>query len=122
MRDGERGESVEAARGFGMTNRPPSFSLDCLTLPDVAPVDLIRVAAEVGYGSFSLWVQPPAMYDVMLATSAMTADLARAIETLLDDPQYRKRLGDCARASVIDEFSWQAHTERIVNRLRVLCE
>jgi sugar phosphate isomerase/epimerase len=57
----------------------PSLSLDCLTLPDVAPVDLIRVAAEAGYGSFSLWVQPPAMYDVMLATPAMTSDLARAI-------------------------------------------
>lgn len=62
-----------------MTDRTPSLSLDCLTLPDVAPVDLVRIAAEAGYGSFSLWVQPPAMYEVMLATPAMTADLARAI-------------------------------------------
>jgi sugar phosphate isomerase/epimerase len=62
-----------------MTDRTPSLSLDCLTLPDVAPIDLVRVAAEVGYGSFSLWVQPPALYDVMLATPVMTADLARAI-------------------------------------------
>jgi sugar phosphate isomerase/epimerase len=62
-----------------MTNRTQSLSLDCLTLPDVAPVDLIRVAGEVGYGSFSLWVQPPAMYDVMLARSSMSADLARVI-------------------------------------------
>ena len=62
-----------------MPDGAPSLSLDCLTLPDVAPVDLIRIAADVGYASFSLWVQPPAMYDVMLATSAMTADLARAI-------------------------------------------
>src|SRR5690349_13332074 len=62
-----------------MTDGTRSLSLDCLTLPDVAPIDLIRVAADVGYGSFSLWVQPPAMYDVMLATSAMSADLARAL-------------------------------------------
>jgi sugar phosphate isomerase/epimerase len=45
----------------------------------VAPVDLVRIAADVGYGSFSLWVQPPAMYDVMLATPDMTEDLAREI-------------------------------------------
>jgi sugar phosphate isomerase/epimerase len=56
------------------------FSLDCLTLPDVAPLDLVRIAAESGYGWFSLWVQPPAMYEVMLATPAMAADLARAID------------------------------------------
>ncbi len=62
-----------------MTSRPRSLSLDCLTLPDVAPVDLLRVADEVGYGSISLWVQPPAMFEVMLATHAMSADLTRAL-------------------------------------------
>jgi sugar phosphate isomerase/epimerase len=67
---------------MGMTDRAPSLSLDCLTLPDVAPVDLVRIAADVGYGSFSLWVQPPAMYDVMLVTTGMTADLARVIADL----------------------------------------
>jgi sugar phosphate isomerase/epimerase len=62
-----------------MTDRARQLSLDCLSLPDVTPVHLVRIAAEAGYGSFSLWVQPPAMYDVMLATSAMTADLTRVI-------------------------------------------
>ncbi len=62
-----------------MTERQRSLSLDCLTLPDVAPVDLVRVAGEVGYGSVSLWVQPPAMFEVMLATAAMSDDLAHAL-------------------------------------------
>jgi sugar phosphate isomerase/epimerase len=55
------------------------FSLDCLTLPDVAPVELVRAAGDAGYASFSLWVQTPAMHEVMLATPAMVADLSGAI-------------------------------------------
>jgi sugar phosphate isomerase/epimerase len=55
------------------------FSLDCLTLPDVSPIDLVRVAGEAGYESFSLWVQPPAIYEVMLATPAMAKDLASSM-------------------------------------------
>jgi sugar phosphate isomerase/epimerase len=55
------------------------FSLDCLTLPDVRPIDFVRAAGEAGYESFSLWVQSPAIYEVMLATPAMAKDLARAI-------------------------------------------
>jgi sugar phosphate isomerase/epimerase len=61
-----------------MMDRRP-LSLDCLTLPDVGPVDLVRIAAGAGFGSFSLWVQPPAMYDVMLATAAMADDVARVM-------------------------------------------
>jgi sugar phosphate isomerase/epimerase len=55
------------------------FSLDCLTLPDTAPIDLVCAAGEAGYDSFSLWVQPPAMYEVMLATPAMAKELAAAM-------------------------------------------
>src|ERR1700761_4287144 len=56
-----------------------SLSLDCLTLPDVAPVDLVRIASEAGYGSISLWVQPPAMFEAMQATASMRGDLAQAL-------------------------------------------
>jgi sugar phosphate isomerase/epimerase len=62
-----------------MTRPTRSLSLDCLTLPDVTPVDLVRIAGEVGYGSISLWVQPPAMFEAMQATSAMTGELTRAL-------------------------------------------
>jgi sugar phosphate isomerase/epimerase len=57
----------------------PALSLDCLTLPDVPPVELVRIAGETGYGAISLWVQPPVMFEAMLATPAMAADLAQAL-------------------------------------------
>lgn len=47
-----------------------AFSLDCLTLPDVTPIELIRIAAKTGYGSVSLWVQPPALFAPMLVNPA----------------------------------------------------
>ncbi len=56
------------------------LSLDCLTLPDVAPADLIRIAGDAGYTSISLWVQPPAMSPLMLATPDMAAGLRRALD------------------------------------------
>ena len=55
------------------------FSLDCLTLPDVGPVELFGIAAQAGYASASLWVQAPAIYPVMLATPDRRGDIARAI-------------------------------------------
>jgi len=56
-----------------------AISLDCLTLPDVSPVDLFGIAADAGFALASVWVQPPAVYPVMLASPAMQADIARAI-------------------------------------------
>ena len=44
--------------------------LDCLTLPDVNPVDLIGIAADAGYGFVSLWAQEPAMYPPMAPWAA----------------------------------------------------
>jgi sugar phosphate isomerase/epimerase len=57
----------------------PHLSLDCLTLPDVKPVELIAVAAQADFQSFSLWVQPPAMFPPMLATSTQHRDIAKAM-------------------------------------------
>lgn len=56
-----------------------TISLDCLTLPDATPVELIEYAAKAGYGSISLWVQPPALFPPMLATPAMLRDIASAL-------------------------------------------
>ncbi|TXG93705.1 MAG: hypothetical protein E6R09_18665 [Rhodocyclaceae bacterium] len=55
------------------------ISLDCLTLPDATPIELIEYAAQTGYGSISLWVQPPALFPPMLATPAMARDIASAL-------------------------------------------
>ena len=56
-----------------------AFSLDCLTLPDLGPIDLVRVAGLAGYGSVSLWVQPPALHAPMLAVPAMAEALLVAL-------------------------------------------
>lgn len=55
------------------------FSLDCLTLPDTRPVELVRAAGTAGFDLISLWVQPPAMYEPMQATTAMADELAGAL-------------------------------------------
>lgn len=56
-----------------------TISLDCLTLPDVSPIELFGIAAEAGFTSASLWVQPPALFPTMLASPDMMADIGRAI-------------------------------------------
>ena len=56
-----------------------SLSLDCLTLPDVSPIDLCSIAASAGFSAVSLWVQPPALYPVMLADRATKTELRRYI-------------------------------------------
>ena len=38
------------------------LSLDCLTLTDTAPPDVIRAAADAGFELVSMWVQPPPIY------------------------------------------------------------
>lgn len=40
----------------------PRLSLDCLTLTDTAPVDLIHAAAAAGFDLVSLWTGEPAVY------------------------------------------------------------
>ncbi|KPH66509.1 sugar phosphate isomerase/epimerase family protein [Novosphingobium sp. ST904] len=67
----------------------PKFSLDSLTLTDTEPMELIEAAAEAGFGTISLWVQPPALYPSSACTAEKEADCARrirdtgiAIETL----------------------------------------
>lgn len=56
-----------------------ALNLDCLTLPDASPVELIHIARDAGYASVSLWVQAPAMYDAMLATRAMKDAIRAAL-------------------------------------------
>jgi sugar phosphate isomerase/epimerase len=53
----------------------PGLSLDCLTLLDQAPGDLVRIAGQCGYALVSLWVQAPVLPFGVLAVPAMAADL-----------------------------------------------
>ncbi len=56
-----------------------TLSLDCLTLSELPPAEMIRVAADAGYSGVSVWVQPPALPGGVLATPEMAADIERAI-------------------------------------------
>lgn len=44
------------------------LSLDCLTLTDTSPADLIRSAGAAGFDLVSLWVHPPAPYPRQVLT------------------------------------------------------
>jgi sugar phosphate isomerase/epimerase len=55
----------------------PLLSLDCLTLTETPPPEVVRSAAAAGYDLVSLWAQPPAAYDVLLMTSAHEAECRR---------------------------------------------
>lgn len=56
-----------------------AVSLDCLTLPDASPIELIRAAGAAGFATISLWVQPPAIAPKMLATPDMSEQMRLAL-------------------------------------------
>jgi len=45
-------------------------------------------------------------------------DLARVIERLADEPDFRQRLGLGARARIVERYSWARHCERLEGVLR----
>ncbi len=52
------------------------LSLDCLTLTDSTPQDLISAAAEAGFDCVSLWIHEPAAFPGMLLRPALAAECA----------------------------------------------
>jgi hypothetical protein len=56
----------------------PLLSLDCLTLTDTSPEDLIRSADQAGFDLVSLWVHPHPVYPRQQLTSA-TVPACRAL-------------------------------------------
>ena len=57
----------------------PKLSLDCLTLTDTAPVDLIHAAAAAGFDLLSLWTGEPAIYPRQRALPGDCAAIAAAL-------------------------------------------
>jgi sugar phosphate isomerase/epimerase len=60
--------------------RLANLSLDCLTLTDTPPIELVEAAAAAGFRRISLWVQAPAPFPRQLATAAMLPSLADALD------------------------------------------
>lgn len=56
-----------------------ALSLDCLTVWDATPEQLVRIAGGAGYAAVSLWVQPPALPGGTLAVPAMAEALRAAM-------------------------------------------
>jgi sugar phosphate isomerase/epimerase len=54
----------------------PRISLDCLTLTDTTPADLIRSAESAGFDLVSLWVNPPPVFPLQIVTHATEAECA----------------------------------------------
>lgn len=48
-------------------------------------------------------------------------DLVRGLQTLIDDPALRERLGRNARSEVMARYTWREHTRRIVSALEKRC-
>jgi len=55
------------------------LSLDCMTLTNTGPVDLIRSAKVAGFDLVSLWLQPPSRFPLQLVTPAMEKDCAAVL-------------------------------------------
>jgi sugar phosphate isomerase/epimerase len=62
-----------------------NLSLDCITLTNTTPQDLIRSASIAGFDLVSLWLQPPSRYPLQLVTPA----IERECIALLTDMNVR---------------------------------
>ncbi len=47
-------------------------------------------------------------------------DYARAIITLIDNPELRKKMGDYGRQRIINELSWDKVSENLLNAYKYL--
>ena len=56
------------------------LSLDCLTILEAPAADMVRVAADAGFSSVSVWVQAPVLPGGSLAVPSMAADVKRAVK------------------------------------------
>src|SRR5262249_6789772 len=50
-----------------------------------------------------------------------SASLMLGLKTLIDDAAIRGRLGAAARCEVVAHYTWQAHTGKIVEKLKERC-
>jgi glycosyltransferase involved in cell wall biosynthesis len=68
--------------------------------------DLDQIGTILTHGKTG-WLVPPG--DV--------GALAKAIVTLAQDPELRRKLGEAAREEVVRQHTWTAHVERILAKL-----
>ncbi len=57
----------------------------------------------------------------LLTTPGSAQDLVSALEYLTPRPELRARLGQAARARVLERYTWDRHVDAILERVRRLC-
>lgn len=57
-----------------------------------------------------------------MVTPGDADELVKAMEVLTEDSELRVKLGKKAREIVVEKYTWYKHTERIIGKLRELCE
>jgi len=61
-------------------------------------------------------------FGTPLDRAQFARDMASAINTLVDDVQLAKRMGEAGRKRVIDVFSWQSIAQQTADLYKSLCE
>jgi len=56
------------------------LSLDCLTMTDTPPVELIECAGKAGFDAVTVWTNPPSQYPRQVMTPAMLGDCLAALD------------------------------------------
>ncbi|RIK38587.1 MAG: glycosyltransferase WbuB [Chloroflexi bacterium] len=69
--------------------------------------DLEQIGQVLAHGRTAWLVQP-----------GDTAALMAGLRQLVEDAALRQRLGEHARAEVVEKYTWRAHTERIIEALK----
>lgn len=72
--------------------------------------DLDQIGAVLKH-NHTAWMVTP--YDIN--------GLAAGLKTLIDDVELRTRLGQAARQEVLTHYTWEQHTQRIVDHLKDCC-
>ena len=58
-------------------------------------------------------------HAAVMVTPGDVESLVDGLKALVEDPARRERLGRAARQLVLDRHTWQAHTARIIDSLRL---
>lgn len=72
--------------------------------------DLDQIGAVLKH-DHTAWMVPPHDIDA----------LVEAIKLLVDNPELRQRLGASARQEVVAHYTWERHTQRIIDHLQDCC-
>ncbi len=57
------------------------LSLDCLTMTDTPPAELIECAGTAGFDAVTVWTNPPSQYPRQVMTPAMLGDCLAALDS-----------------------------------------